>query len=64
MWPAPGPIKIQIPLMITRHLQIKWLSGNVKMDTSGNPELLTEPEGMDALIVLEEKSLRFLQGLD
>jgi hypothetical protein len=39
--------------MITRHLQIKWLSGNVKMDTSGNPGLLTEPEGMDALIVLD-----------
>lgn len=38
--------------MITRHLQIKWLSGNVKTDTSGNPESLTEPEGMVALIVL------------
>lgn len=38
--------------MITRHLQIKWLSGNAKTDTSGNLGLLTEPEGMDAPIAL------------
>ena len=45
--------------MITRHLQIKWLSGNAKTDTSGNPGLLTEPEGMDVLIVLDKIALDF-----
>ena len=45
--------------MITRHLQIKWLSGNAKTDTSGKLGLLTGLEGMDALIVLDKKSLSF-----
>ena len=45
--------------MITRHFLIKWLSGNVETDTSGNPGLLTEPEDMDALIVLDKIALDF-----
>ena len=49
--------------MITRHLQIKWLSGTVKTDMSGNPGSLTEPEGMVALIVLDSKALRFSPSL-